>query len=131
MRLKDDQPLAFKEATRYLTNAADLLRKAGRANGNYKDKKYVQLAGHAAWLGVLIALDYYLESKGVTIAKERKSKRWYSNQLSRHSRKLNTAFINAYEGLHLHLGYDGAGLVKSVQAYLAEGQKVIELCRKG
>jgi hypothetical protein len=108
-----------------------LLRKAGRDNGSYKDRKYVRLAGHAAWSGVLVAVDRYLESKNVKKGKTRKSKEWYTEQLSKQNRKLNLAFLNAYEGLHLHLGYDGALSVRAAKAQLEDAQDVIALCEKG
>jgi len=131
VRLKDDKTPAFKEANRYLLNAEGLLRKAGRENGYYKDKKYVRLAGHAAYMGILIAVDEYLTSKGIMAPRSRKDRRWYSDHLSKGNRKLNKAFNNAYEGLHLALGYDGVLLTKVVKAYLDEGKRVIEMCRRG
>lgn len=131
MRLKDGKTPAFKEAKRYIQNATELLRKTGRDNGSYKDRKYVKLAGHAAWSAVLVAVDQYLESKGVKQPKGRKDKSWYTDHLSRINRKINSAFENAYDGLHLSMGYDGALVVKSAQGFLEEGRRVIELCEKG
>lgn len=131
MKLDKGRPV-FKEALRYLANAEELLRnKAGRANGNYKDMKYVRLAGNAAWSGVLIAVDEYLNKKGIQKTRGRKSKEWYTVQLSKLNRSLNTAFHNAYSGLHLSLGYDGLLRVKPAQDFLQQGREVIELCRKG
>jgi len=122
---------AYKEAHRYFANAEELLReKAGRENGFYLDKKYVRLAGHAAWLGVLQAVDAYLALKNVRKAKGRKSKEWYEEQLSKLNKKLNTAFIIAYDGLHLSMGYDGYQNVKAARAALEDGLKVLRLCEK-
>ena len=46
------------EAMRYIDNAKDILRhKAQKEDGYYQDKKYVKMAGHTAYLGVLLALD--------------------------------------------------------------------------
>jgi len=131
MKLKDDKAPTFKEARRYMRNATDLLRKAGRDNGRYKDKKYVKLAGHAAWSAVLEAVDQYLESKGVKKGRGRKSKDWYTKEISRFNRKLNLTFLNAYDGLHLYLAYDGDRVVKAAKAYMEEGKRVIALCEKG
>lgn len=48
----------IKEANQYLSNAKEILsEKAGRVNGAYTDKKYVRMAGHTAYMGVLHALD--------------------------------------------------------------------------
>ncbi len=55
------------EAHRYLENAKEILiDKAQKEDGYYKDKKYVKLAGHAAYTGILVALDAYfgIKSKG-------------------------------------------------------------------
>ncbi|GHT53224.1 hypothetical protein FACS189451_04920 [Bacteroidia bacterium] len=44
----------IKEAERYLDNARTILSEKAGKNGNYySDSKYVKLAGHAAWCGVL------------------------------------------------------------------------------
>jgi hypothetical protein len=131
MRVPPKTP-AFKEAMRYLANAEELLRtKAGRANGNYEDMKYVKMAGNTAWSGVLVAVDEYLSKRGVKKTKGRKSKEWYTEHLSRFNRKLNTAFHNAYSGLHLAVGYDGLLNVKAVREFLEKGKRVIALCERG
>lgn len=52
------------EAKRYLANAKEILReKAGKEDGFYQDRKYVKLAGHAAYSGVLVAIDGLLRVK--------------------------------------------------------------------
>jgi hypothetical protein len=54
----------LQEARRYLNNAKEILREKARKEGDhYQDKKYVRLAGHAAYSGVLIALDGLLGKK--------------------------------------------------------------------
>ena len=122
----------YKEAHRYFANAEELLReKAGRENGNYKDQKYVRMAGSTAWIGVLLAVEEWLKSKNVLKQKGRPSKEWYEMQLSMRNKKLNAAFMNAYYGLHLSLGYDGYPNVKAAKAALEDGLKVVRLCEKG
>jgi len=47
----------IREAERYLQNARQMLsEKAGKEGEYYSDRKYVKLAGHAAWCGILVAL---------------------------------------------------------------------------
>lgn len=95
---------AVNEARRYVNNAKELLRdKAGKDNGVYQDRKYVRLAGHAAYLGVLVALDKLFDVKKGT----RKSVEWYQEQLRKTDRKLLDSFNSAYDTLHLAMGYDG------------------------
>nr|WP_295930199.1 DUF5618 family protein [uncultured Dyadobacter sp.] len=95
---------SVQEARRYVNNAKDLLReKAGKENGVYQDRKYVRLAGHSAYLGVLLALDRLFEVK----SGKRKSVEWYQEQLRKTDRKLLDSFNSAYDTLHLAMGYDG------------------------
>lgn len=132
MRLKDSARPIFKEARRYLANAEEILRtKAGRDNGQYKDPKYVKMAGNTAWNGVLVAVDAYLASKGIEKLRGRKTKAWYNEHLSRLNRKINSGFNVSYSALHLSMGYDGLPLRKPVEAYLEEAYRLIEQCEKG
>jgi len=108
-----------------------LREKAGRENGFYKDKKYVRIAGHTAWTGVLLALDEYLASKNIRKETGRKGKEWYEEQLSKQNKKIITAFISAYDGLHLSMGYDGNLIVKAAQGSIDAGRKVLQLCERG
>lgn len=94
----------LQEARRYLTNAKEMLRdKAVKEGKFYKDKKYVKLAGHAAYSGVLIALDNVLGNKD----SGRKSVDWYKEQLAKVDRKALSTFNGAYQTLHLAMSYDG------------------------
>lgn len=94
----------IKEAKRYLANARELLReKASKEDGFYQDRKYVKLAGHAAYSGVLEALDGLLGRK----KKGRKSVDWYQAELAKVDKKMLTYFNSAYDTLHLAMGYDG------------------------
>lgn len=92
------------EAKRYLSNAKEILReKAIKENGLYKDRKYVKMAGHTAYAGVLVALDSILGGK----KKGRKSVDWYKEELSIRDKKILGAFLAAYDTLHLSMSYDG------------------------
>ena len=54
----------IREAERYMQNARQILsEKAGKDGDSYTDKKYVRMAGHTAWCGVLEALDGVLGIK--------------------------------------------------------------------
>ena len=68
------------EAHRYLDNARTLLsEKAKKRDGRYEDDKYVRLAGHAAYSGVLEALDAVLEGT----VRNRKNVKWYRDKLAK------------------------------------------------
>jgi Domain of unknown function (DUF5618) len=110
------------EAQRYISNAKDLLKnKANKEDGYYQDKKYVKLAGHAAYLGILVALDDLLGEK----KKGRKSVDWYKTELSKMDKKITNTFDVAYDTLHLSLGYDGNPSAKLAQIGLEEAEKII------
>jgi len=110
------------EAHRYINNAKEMLRdKAKKEEGLYIDKKYVKLAGHAAYTGVLVALDglFGVKKKG------RKTVDWYQEELSKIDKKVLHRFNSAYEVLHLSMGYDGASNAKVATAGIEDAEKII------
>ena len=110
------------EALRYLDNAKEILRdKAQKEDGLYQDKKYVKMAGHTAYLGVLVALDELLGTK----KKGRKSVEWYKGELSKMDKKTTSLFDAVYETLHLSMGYDGNPSAKIASAGLEEATRII------
>lgn len=118
----------IKEANRYVANAKGLLQdKAKRVNGVYADKKYVKMAGHTAYCGVLFALDQLIDptdhvqlgsktsTNKSTTKRARKSVDSYRAFLTKYDKKMLAEFNNLYDILHLTLGYDGntdAGIAK-------------------
>ena len=97
-------PSTVQEAKRYLDNAKEILReKAKKEDGLYQDPKYVKLAGHAAYTGVLVALDGLFDEK----SKGRKDVTWYKENLSKLDKKALASFVAAYSTLHLAMSYDG------------------------
>ncbi len=111
------------EAMRYLENAKEILKtKARKDEGLYLDKKYVKMAGHTAYSGVLYSLDELLRGK----KKGRKSVEWYQKELSNIDRKITSRFATAYQILHLDMGYDGTQSAKLAQLGLDEAEKIIE-----
>ena len=110
------------EAHRYLENAKEILRdKAKKEEGLYLDKKYVKLAGHAAYTGILVALDglFGIKKKG------RKSVDWYQEELAKVDKKVLHRFNSAYEVLHLSMGYDGASNAKVAIAGIEDAEQII------
>lgn len=112
----------IQEARRYLDNAKELLsEKARKDDGYYQDTKYVKLAGHAAYSGVLVALDGILGKKG----KGRKDVDWYKQQLSTMDKKILNSFIGAYDTLHLFMSYDGNPAAEVAKAGLDMAESII------
>ncbi|WP_342084175.1 DUF5618 family protein [Dyadobacter sp. OTU695] len=112
----------LQEARRYLNNAKEMLSEKARKDGKfYQDKKYVKLAGHAAYSGVLIALDELLGNKG----KGRKSIDWYKAELAKVDKKALTSLNAVYDTLHLAMSYDGNSLVDISKAGLELADSLI------
>ena len=112
----------IQEAWRYIDNAKEILRdKAKKKDGYYTDSKYVKMAGHTAYTGVLVALDGVLGKKG----RGRKDIDWYRQETQKWNRKLVPVLNSVYNTLHLSLGYDGAQNIRIAQAGLEDAEKII------
>lgn len=110
------------EANRYIENAQKILsEKANKEDGYYQDKKYVKMAGHTAYVGVLYALDGFLGVK----KKSRKNVDFYKSELAKLDKKLLNYFDSAYEILHLSMGYDGNSNATVAKEGLSEAKKII------
>ncbi|TLV03032.1 DUF5618 family protein [Dyadobacter luticola] len=113
---------SVQEAKRYVDNAKTLLReKALKEDEYYQDEKYVKLAGHAAYTGVLVALDSMLGDK----KKGRKEVSWYKEQLSALDKKVLKQFVSAYDLLHLSMSYDGNPETAVAQLGLKRAEEII------
>ncbi|WP_221394325.1 DUF5618 family protein [Dyadobacter sp. NIV53] len=111
------------EARRYIENAKIILSdKARKDEGYYQDKKYIKMAGHTAYAGVLVALDALLSDKK---KKTRKSVEWYQKELSNLDKKITRSFSDVYEILHLSMSYDGIQNAKVIAIGMQEAEKII------
>jgi hypothetical protein len=121
----------IREAERYLQNARQILsEKAGKEGDYYADKKYIKLAGHAAWSGVLVALDGALKVRENLKKGQRADIKDYQEAVGKVDRKALRALMNSYETLHIVLGYDGNLNYDVVQAGLKEAQNIINWAEK-
>ena len=95
------------EAHRYVENARETLKNNAKLDpetNSYTDRKYVKAAGHYLWNGVLIILNtvfHVNEKKGRVNIDD------YRMAVGPRDRKLLASVNNAYDILHLHMGYDG------------------------
>ena len=112
-----------EEARRYLANAREILStKANKEDGLYQDTKYVKMAGHKAYAGVLVALDGLLGKK----IKGRKNVDWYFEGVAAFDKKLVSRFDAVYNTLHLALAYDGNPDARVAMAGLEQAEKIID-----
>ena len=121
----------MNEAERYIQNARQILsEKAGKDGEYYSDKKYVKMAGHTAWCGVLVALDAVLNMRKGSKLSKRINFKDYQEAVSKVDKKMNRALLNSYETLHIVLGYDGNLRYDIVQGGLKEAQYIIDWASK-
>lgn len=116
----------YNEAMRYMDNAKESLRKAGKQDKHYKDEKYVKTACGTAYNGVLKALDGYPLLKEVPKQKGRKSIEYYVDNVAKLDRKLLADVNSAYQVLHLSGYYDGVTYVPIIQAGLDVANDIIK-----
>ena len=121
----------IQEAERYIQNARLLLsEKAGKDGDYYTDKKYIKMAGHTAWCGVLTALDAVLKVKEGMKKRQRPDIKDYQEAISKIDRKMPRILMNSYETLHIVLGYDGNLNYTIVQGGLKEAEVLIAWASK-
>ncbi|MGN7888951.1 DUF5618 family protein [Dyadobacter sp. 22481] len=114
---------SVREAKRYLDNAKEILReKARKEDGYYQDAKYVKMAGHTAYTGVLFALDRYFGKK----IKGRQDVDWYKQNLSDQDKKILNSFGTVYQVLHLTMAYDGFGSAELIKLGMQEAERIID-----
>jgi len=110
------------EARRYIDNAKEILsEKAKKQDGYYTDGKYVKMAGHTAYTGVLVALDGKFGKKG----RGRKDIDWYRQETKKWNVKLLPVLNSTYNVLHLLLGYDGEQDARVAQLGLDNAERII------
>jgi hypothetical protein len=116
----------YAEAIRYMDNAKETLKKAGKEDGWYQDEKYVKTACGTAYNAVLKALDGYFYSRGVEKKKGRKSIEYYHENASKLDKKVLNYLNTAYDILHLDGYYDGILSVKVIQSGFSVAYDMIE-----
>ncbi|SDG00882.1 hypothetical protein SAMN04487996_114125 [Dyadobacter soli] len=115
---------AISEARRHIDNAKNFLsNNARKQDGLYQDKKYVKIAGHTAYTGILLVLNELLGEKN---KKTPKSVEWYQYELSRVDKSLLSNFATAYQILHIDMGYQGTQSAKIAALGLDSAEKIID-----
>ncbi|GHT66992.1 hypothetical protein FACS189452_03870 [Bacteroidia bacterium] len=113
MTIKEQQEQSklepYAEALRYMNNAEEILQKTRKEDNFYLDRKYVQIACGAAYLGVLVALSTWLKLRGIPDPPKRKRKTigFYTDNVARLDGKLSMHLHATYEILHREGYYDG------------------------
>ena len=116
----------YKEAMRYIENAEEDLKLAGKDGKFYIDEKYVKSASGIAYSGLLNALDFLFEIKGVPKRPGRKSIEYYKGVLSKLDKKLLNYLKNGYEVLHLSGYYEGGRKATTIESGFDDAISIIE-----
>ncbi|GAB4450073.1 MAG: hypothetical protein Fur0028_15520 [Bacteroidales bacterium] len=110
----------------YIQNARQILKeKAGKDEEFYIYPKYVRMAGHTAYMGVLITLNELMQKEGFQ-KRGRKKVEDYIDFLAKRNRKILNYFNEVYEILHLYMGYDGGLNSKVCNIGIEYAEKIIE-----
>jgi len=118
----------YNEAIRYMDNAKDVLKKAGKEDDYYLDDKYVKMATGTAYSAVLKALDGYFIVKDVKPVKKgsRANKQYYEKNLTVLDKKILKYYETAYRLLHLEGYYEGETYVPTIQSGMNVAYQIIE-----
>jgi phosphopantetheinyl transferase (holo-ACP synthase) len=118
---KNQEPLGtYAEAMRYVENAKECLKKAGKSGSYYSDPKYVKMAGNTLWNGVLVALAAKFPVKG------RPDIDKYRQEVGKLNKSKLKALNAGYSTCHLSMGYDGNISVAVVNVGLKTAEELIE-----
>ncbi len=116
---KKDNISTYAEAMRYVENAKECLKKAGKDGAYYDDPKYVKMAGNTLWNAVLISLEkrYPMHGRPDIIR--------YREIIGKESRTRLKQLNAAYTACHLNMGYDGDLRVTNAKDALALTKELI------
>jgi len=122
--MKHDNP--YLESMRYIDNAKDTLKLAGKDGKFYIDDKYVHTACGTAYNGMLKALDFLFDIKKVPKRRGKKSIEYYETNLSKLDKKLLKHLTNGYDILHRYGYYDGGKSVPVIKVGFDDAISIIE-----
>jgi hypothetical protein len=135
MTTQEQQAVKQKEyalAMRYIANAKDTLKKAGRDGRYFEDAKYVSSASGIAYKGALTALDTWLRLKGVELPKNERGRKkgksidFYRTNLTKLDKKLLRALDGVYNSLHLDGYYDGTLMTDIIDGGFKSAIEIID-----
>ena len=117
------------EARRYVKNAKDLLLEKADLDTEtqlYRDPKYIRMAGHTLWYGVLLILDAVFK---VTDNKNtRPNFSDYQRAVAQRDLKLLDYVTTGYDVMHLSMGYDGNLAKANCQEGIRLANEIIDRC---
>ena len=129
MSIEEQQKIksaAYSEAMRYMENAKATLQKARKEGKHYSDRKYVSMACLTAYNGAFLALDAYLQLKGVELPKKKhRSIYFYTLHVKQFDRKLAVNVNESYNMLCRGY-YDGITVAIIVEIGFEHAYQIID-----
>jgi hypothetical protein len=122
--MKNKNP--YQEALRYIDNAENTLKLAGKDGKYYSDDKYVKSASGIAYSGVLLALDALFDFKNMPKRRGRKAIDYYQNNLAKIDKKLLKELNITYAVLHLEGYYEGQTKIGVIEEGFDSAMTIIE-----
>lgn len=126
---------AYQEAMRYIENAKETLKLAGKDGKFFANEKYVKTASGTAYSGALVALDFLFDVKNIPKKRGRKSIDYYQNNLAKIDKKLLKHLNTAYRVLHLEGYYEGETSISVINSGLDHATSLIDsikqYCKNG
>jgi hypothetical protein len=116
----------YQESMRYIDNAKEDLKLAGKEDKFYVDEKYVKTACGTAYSGALFALDRLFDIKKIPSRSRRKSIQYYQSIVSQIDKNLLKHLNSAYYSLHLDGYYDGITSIALINDGMNHAISVIE-----
>lgn len=114
----------IEEARDLIKQAQELIRKKAQLIGNkYMKEDVISVAGNLAYKGVLVALDHFVPDLPNG---ERKSLKYYKAFLDMKDFKLLLLFNQAYNILHIKMGYDGNTNAKTIKKGFGIAETLID-----
>ena len=115
---------------RYIENAREDLKLAGKDGKFYEDEKYVKSASGIAYSGTLVALDYLFDVKNIPKRRGRKSIDYYKEHLGKIDKKLLKELNAAYALLHLEGYYEGQTKIGAIEEGFDSAISIIDSIKK-
>ena len=113
----------YEEAMRYIHNAKEELRKAGKDGLYYKDPKYVKAASGIAYAGVEKAAKWFLRLHNIKVSI--KNVNQIKEGLSGVNNKALSLFNSAYATLHIAIYYQDERRIDIVKSAFQAAEEFI------
>ncbi len=115
------------EAYHYIDNANKIIKDNLKIEGQfYNDKKYIRMAGHTAYMAILVALEPLVSPEVRKLNKTHPDVFSYRQALGKKNKTALNLFNSAYNCLHMAMSYDGDLLTDTKKTGFKLANQLIE-----